>query len=384
MPKLVHQLPRYRKHKASGQAVVSICGKEIYLGRHRSKESKQEYARLIAEFVARDRQPAPAAKEEITVVELISYYWSHCKRFYQHNGKATTEQRGIRDSLKMAKELYGHTPAIAFGPLSLEAVREAMLKKDWSRNTINARIDRIRRMFKWGVAKEMIPASVYQALATMESLKKGRTTARESSGVEPVADATVQQTLPYLSQTVADMVRFQRLTGARPGEVCQLRPCDVDRSNEVWQYRPATHKTQWRGKERTIFIGPKAQAVLSPYLLRECESYCFVPEETERRRQAERRNKGTQRKGHGRWRRRFNPHYASTSYWSAVARACQQAGVPRWSPNQLRHTAATEIRKECGSLEDARVVLGHSKTSTTEGYAERDMEKAKATMLKMG
>ena len=78
---------------------------------------------------------------------------------------------------------------------------------------------------------------------------------------------------------VADMVRFQRRTGCRPGEVCQLRPMDMDRSSEVWQYRPASHKTEYLGRERIIFIGPKAQAVILPYLLRDAATYCFSPAE---------------------------------------------------------------------------------------------------------
>ncbi len=75
--------------------------------------------------------------------------------------------------------------------------------------------------------------------------------------VLPVDDATVEATLPFLSTVVADMIRFQRLTGCRPGEVCGIRPMDVDRSGEVWVYRPASHKTEHHGKERFIFIGPK-------------------------------------------------------------------------------------------------------------------------------
>ena len=69
---------------------------------------------------------------------------------------------------------------------------------------------------------------------------------------------------PTCPPVVADMVRFQRLTGCRPGEVCQIRPCDVDRSGEVWEYRPESHKTEHHGLERIIYIGPKAQDVLCP------------------------------------------------------------------------------------------------------------------------
>ena len=47
----------------------------------------------------------------------------------------------------------------------------------------------------------------------------------------------------------------------------------------------------------------------------------------------------------------------------------------KWSPNQLRHTTATEIRSKFG-LEGAQVALGHSNANVTEIYAERDMQKA--------
>jgi len=47
----------------------------------------------------------------------------------------------------------------------------------------------------------------------------------------------------------------------------------------------------------------------------------------------------------------------------------------RWSPNQLRHSRATEVRKLYGA-EASRVILGHSNLKTTEIYAERDMQLA--------
>ena len=55
----------------------------------------------------------------------------------------------------------------------------------------------------------------------------------------------------------------------------------------------------------------------------------------------------------------------------------------RWSPNQLRHTAATRIRKEHG-LEAAQAVLSHANADTTQIYAERDTEKAMEVARAMG
>ena len=42
-----------------------------------------------------------------------------------------------------------------------------------------------------------------------------------------------------------------------------------------------------------------------------------------------------------------------------------------WAPNRLRHTRATEVRKQFG-LEAAQVILGHAKADVTQVYAERD------------
>jgi hypothetical protein len=64
MPRLIHSNPSYRKHRASGQAVVTIDGKDIYLGPHGTKASRNEYDRVNWR-VARQR---PAAA------------WRRCRR----------------------------------------------------------------------------------------------------------------------------------------------------------------------------------------------------------------------------------------------------------------------------------------------------------------
>ena len=75
--------------------------------------------------------------------------------------------------------------------------------------------------------------------------------------------------------------------------------------------------------------------------------------------------------------------YSNDSYRRAIARACEEAGVASWHPNQLRHNAATAIRSEYG-IEAARVILGHSSVETSEIYAERDETKAAEIMRQLG
>jgi len=75
--------------------------------------------------------------------------------------------------------------------------------------------------------------------------------------------------------------------------------------------------------------------------------------------------------------------YTVDAYRRAIARACKKAGVPSWHPHQLRHNAATFLRKEFG-LETARIILGHRSAAITTIYAEADQQKAIEAMLKVG
>lgn len=382
MPRLSKALPKYRKHKASGQALVTLNGVNFYLGPHGTRASKIEYDRLIGEWLEGGRR-LPVSKDEITIVELISRYWHHARQYYVKNGRPTDEQACIKAAVKPLRELYGRINVSDFGPLSLKAVRQRMVERGNSRKYVNKSVGRIKRMFKWGVENELVPVAGYQALMSVAGLMKGRTEAQDHEPVDPISDEIVDATLQHLRPKVADMVRLQRLTGSRPGEICIMRPEDIDRSTDVWTYRPASHKTEHRERSRVIFIGPKAQAILRPYLLRVGTGYCFralgkpeAPLNERLYREAiyracEKvfpppaplvRQKGETDK---QWKLRLTPdQWKELLKWQADH---------RWSPNQLRHTAGTEIRSRFG-LEAAQVVLGHAKADVTQVYAERDTE----------
>jgi integrase len=377
MPRLSSSVPKYSRHKASGQAVVTIQGRDHYLGPHGSRASKAKYNQLVGEWVAAGRPAMPTpSPDAMTVVEVIQRYWEFAEGHYVKDGNPTSEQDCIRAALRPLRRLYEDSPAVEFGPLALKAVQGEMIKAGLSRKTINEHSGRIRRMFKWAVSEELLPATVYHALTTVTGLQKGRTTAKETKPIPPVEDKAVDATLPHLPAVVADMVRFQRLTGCRPGEVCLIRPRDVDRTGDVWSYKPASHKTEHHGKSRVIFIGPKAQAILLPYLLRDAEAFCFSPVESERNRKAFLRAKRKTRvqpsqldRSKPNAERTPGDSYTAASYLKSIWRACDHAFPPstrldpvelkkwrkanRWSPNQLRHSAATEIRRRYG-LEAAK------------------------------
>jgi hypothetical protein len=205
-----------------------------------------------------------------------------------------------------------------------------------------------------------------------------------------------------------------------------MRPCDVDREGKLWVYRPAHHKTAHHGYDRKIFIGPRGQEVLTPFLFRGPQTYCFSPgdaEEQRHQRQHEERTTpltcgnvpGSNVKDAPQW--SPGDRYTTCSYRRAIQRACDHAFFPpapiaqldgeskaewqqrltdsqkkelaawqkahRWHPHQLRHNAATELRKEFG-IEAARIILGHRSAAITEVYAEKDEQQAIDAINRVG
>jgi len=403
--------PSYRYHKARNCAVVTLGGKNFYLGSHGSDESREKYARLILEWEASGRKQPPAMQTEqlapFRVKDLVLRYYRFAQGEYvDENGKPTDEVTSIRIALRRLRKLYGNTLADDFGPKALKIVQEGMIKEGLSRKYINDSVNRIRRAFKWAVSEQLLSPRVHQALQTVEGLRKRRDKARKTKPVRPVTDDVVERTIQHASHVVADMVRFQRLTSARPGEVCIIQPGLIDRSKEVWEFWPARHKTERFDKERVIFIGPKAQEILRPYLLRSASAYCFSPTESEAKRHQDRRAarqspRTPSQEARQPKRNKQRPpgdHYTTDSYRRAIHRACDQAyPAPedlddeaeanwqkqhRWSPNRLRHTGATEIRRQYG-VEAATIIMGNS-LDVAEIYAERNYETARRIAKEVG
>jgi integrase len=365
---------------------VTLGGRDVYLGKHGTEASHAEYRRLTAEWLAAGGR-APARSSDVTICELMVGYVKHADAYYVKDSRPTSEATPVRLALRELKRLYGHTPAAQFGPLALKAVRQAFIDSGLCRNEVNRRTGLVVRFFRWCVENELVPASVHHGLKAVSGLRKGRTDVRESEPVGPVPDAFVDAIRPHVAPQVWAMVEIQRLTGMRPGEVTTLRACDLDTSGAEWVYTPASHKTEHRGKRRTVYLGPRTQAVVRPWLTPELSAYLFSPRAAVAAqgvaRRAARKTPMTPsqraRARKARPKRAPGDRYTPGSYRHAVSRACEKAGVPDWHPNQLRHTAATQLRREFG-LDVARVILGHSSPAVTEVYAEVDREKARDVM----
>jgi len=407
---------------------LGVRRQKLLPGAFNSPESRTAFAKFQLELEACP-VPAEVTRDGLTVAELLLAYLDFAERHYRTpDGRSTSEIYEVRVVIRALRELYAETPVSEFGPLALKSARQKWVNEGRSRTECNRRAGVVKRIIKWAVAEELAPPAVYQALAAVTGLQKGRTSARECDPVAPVDDAVVDATLPHLNRYVRGMVQFQRLSGCRPGEVCLLRRCDIDMSNPVWLYTPVHHKNAWRGQSRVIAIGPKAQEVLKEFFTGDSDDYLFSPRRAVEEHLAER----TANRKTPHWsshlkrntkKRKTNPKrapaekYNHASYAVAVDRACDRAfPLPkklaphakesrvkwwrrltdaerdavnawrkeyRWSPNQLRHSFATAVRREHG-LEATQVLLGHTHADVTQIYAERNAELATGVAAKIG
>ncbi len=356
---------RRQRTKAGDRAFVELSGRRIYCGRWDSDESRQRYAKALAEWETAGRH-APVPADDLTVVELLARFWRHANAYYVGpDGKPTSSIHGYQMALRPVRKLYADRPAAEFGPKALRTCRQAMIEKGWSRGVVNQSTNLIRAVFKWAVAEELVPADVHVALQAVAPLRRGRTDAPDTEPRRPVPQAHIDAIHPHVSRQVWALIQLQLLTAARGGELVIMRAIDIDTTGRIWSYSPATHKKSYAGIERTIYIGPKAQNVLRSFMAdRPVDAYLFSPAEAEAERYAACTSHRHQPVEPAKTDRKIGDHYTTKSYYRAIRYGCAKAKVPQWSPHRLRHSAGTFIRKEFG-LEAARIILGHRSAAVT-------------------
>lgn len=399
--------PGYRLHKASGQAFVELNGKRIYLGRYGTDDSRQRYYSTLARWRSNGcRLRVPG--DDTTIVELCVSFLEWAQRYYVKAGRQTNSFDKVRDMTQAVSKLFGRTLIRDFSPGDLISVRQEYIDRGVTRGTCNERTQCVKRMFRWGVEQQMVPPNVLVGVEAVRGLRRGRCELQEGPGVRPVDEAVVEQTLPFLTATLQGMVRLQLHTGMRPQEAIACRLADLDMTGPVWVYKPAHHKTELHGKTRTVLIGPRGQEALRPFLGVATTEPIFKPSDSaDERREARRlarrtplscgNREGTNRKENPQ--RRPGDTWTSSTYRRAVERACLQAFPPPdglageelvawrkdhvWTPNRLRHSFASRVRREFG-LDVAQTMLGHSHARVTEIYAERDERRGVEVAARIG
>lgn len=322
--------PSYQLHKSSGRAVVRINGKDHYLGKHGTKESQQRYKQVLADHwnppgINEKMMLSSPRGSDVLIAALVVAYGK--KAINKHGENSEEWKYQIKPVLSAFRDSYGDMMACDFGPIRFENFRQQLAARGLCRQVIKRKSNYVVKMFELGKNMEMIPAELWwrlKGLGPVEANIKPRKKRRA------VPLDIVQKTQEELTPVLSDMVEFHRLVGARPTEVCTIRPCDIDRSGDVWIYTPAKHKTEHHGHSRKIAIGPQAQAVLLPYLSRDRQAFCFTPQEAYEQHYARRhRNRKTPLNEGSRPRPRkpktFKPRYNKDSYRRAVNRAASRA-----------------------------------------------------------
>jgi integrase len=403
-----------RRYHVSGQSIVTIASRDYYLGKHDSPEAIARYAVLIATYQAGglslpddfelslldDRvaavvgtSPVVAARQQKRQIILVRHVTAIANaHFASKYAKAPEELRRFKRICNQLDRHFGDVDAKDFGPVKLKEFRQKLVDgtvesdaKQISRTYINRLINNVVAIFRHGVSCELVSIDVVHRLKTLEPLRYGQTTASEPKRRKPVSIEHVRATAENLPPVVKAMIRVQVATGMRPIELFRMRPADIDRSGETWIYRPSTHKTERTGKEKLIPLVGDARDAITDYLQREPESFCFSPAESMTwRRSKSRSNRQTplscgNREGTNRKKKPKSVpknYYTGNGYRQAIRRAAESAGVPHWTPYQIRHLSATVIRAVLGGLEDAQALLGHSTALMTEHYAAESLEAA--------
>ena len=364
--------PVYGNHQGSARTTVN--GKRVYLGEYNSPESKAAFDKIMSDWEAAHAERRTTINVELTVSRLAVLFLQHAEVEYRRDGMPTGETANFRQALQNMNNLFHGVRVIDFGPKKLQ---QALVSEGLAQQTINGRIRRVKQMFDWGVSEELVSVSVAQSLNTVHGLRAGMTAAPGPDPKGPVSEAAVNAIKPHVTTPVWGLIQFMLLTGCRPSEAIALKWSKIDTSKPVWIYSPGHHKTAHKGKKRVIVIGPQGQQALNK--LRELTRSDFVFDPQVGFEEFVRKAYGDKAKA-----RKVGDCYTKHGLNSAVRNACDKAGIPRWSPGQLRKTRATKARQQ-GDLETAQQVLGHSSKQTTERhYAEVDLSRAEANALQFG
>lgn len=326
-------------------------------------ESEAALRADLAEWLSEPRSPEP------TVAELIVRVLEETRADYRASwGSPTNSQHeNIRASLAKLDRtvtVAGQPvellmlPVSKFGAPELAAVRDSLADDGLARTYINASLSRIRHAFRRGRELGLVSRETYSDLRDVSGFREGHARARETEPKRPIPE-------PHLHALTTDpdglarapmalsIVRVLHLTGMRVGELLRMRLDMLDRSADLWSYSLGTdHKTGRGRHSKSIWLGPKVQAELSPWIA--CAQL------------------------QGRidavvWPSRRDATRATRQPWlrDQMVRASDRLGLPRYSPHLLRHTRATETFT-AAAMEAVQAVTGHDSRGAAAGYTERE------------
>ena len=386
----MRSLPRIKLK--NGYYIIRISKKEYHLGKDK-KQAEAKARLLLANALTNPKTKAELPTVHYPTVEQIALMFCDSEASFY----CSTRQKLFSQITRELAQLFTELPCNEFSSTELEGYQCWMANKSLSRTTIRGKLRVVRMMFRWAAKKKKCPKDVWESLLTVDNLKKGRSSAKEPKHINPVSLDVMNKTLEFCGPMIRNIILLQFHGGMRPEEVLTMKPCEIHRIGDVWKYVPAHHKNENKELPRNIFLGPKAQAVLLPYLEQmgsQSTEYLFTSARynTERTThlRAVRKTKvqpsqqGVRKGRENRKTRMYSTDsYSTKAYRDAIKRAAKRAGVEHWFPYQIRHAAGT-LARQIGGLDGAQVFLGHANAQTTEIYAELDESKAAEIARKIG
>ena len=339
----------------------------------------------------------------ITIDQLLDKYLQLANDNMRpdRNGNESPDIRKIKRTRRFL-ETYHNWPFQDFGPYELRAVQKKLVrheyrsgktKKRYTRRGVNDTIKWIRHIWEWGMGRQIVKIEQIQSLKEVKPLKMGQLSTVDKTKRRRVTKEEFQKVIKAVSSVVGDILQLIWYTGMRPYEACEIRPYDILTDDpKCWLYIPGRdktpvggHKTAHFGRVKVIPLTKEPKKILASRIKDfDSKEYIFSPKEAVQellgRKAASRKTPlkcgnrpGTNKNKHP----MVQPgkKYNSNSLCHACKRGCERAGVEVFVPYDLRRTMATGTRSILGK-EAARVLLGHTKTDTTDIYLLEEVQEA--------
>ena len=313
-------------------------------GAYGSPESRAAYRIWLHQFQAATDSAAQAAAireehrryRELSVAELMELWIADYALNYGERHQNTHAARYAAEAICV---LYAATLVRDVTAGDLAAVRDMMNDGRLSRGEVNRRLYAIRRAFKWGRERSLVPADVIADLAVVKGVPLGR--GRENPDpvvADPAAVEAILVDLHSRNPRAARIVGFMRWTGCRPSEAYRAVVGWIDRRARRLVIPAEVAKTR---RPRIVALNDEAMRLIDEAIAdagRIDPSAILFPN----------------RKG---------KPYTDSGIYQAVTKTAKRIDVPHFTPYSLRRLAATEVLNATGSEAEAAALLGHSTRS---------------------
>ena len=411
MSKKTKKIPKLCRHKGLQKGYVrqgGSKGKPVYFkGKYTDdgpdKELEANYKHWVSQFKAKRDMPNGCG----TIAALIEVYARHLlakaerkEGSEEDKTKAREEAKSnIRRQMEVFQNQLSEHPA-SLGVEQFNTIRQYWIDtRDLTTTTLKRYFSDVRGMVLYGVSRGYMPVDCKTAIDSLPNITVDEYPTLKEPTVRDAANLDdVRATLPHLNRMHRIMVCTIMATGMRPGEMCNLRWSEIDRSEDLWKYVPSSHKTKKKGKARILYFRPELQSMLSEWQKSRPlpqNDFLFTARESYIIGRSRQLGKNTTMQTLLEMSTKFPEIGLRTRVLrQAVDRACLKAGIPKWTPYQTRHWYAYHKlsvfaklfaggqNADQAMLEGVASLLGHATTRTTRRYTGANNALAAALTVK--